>query len=418
MKKLKGSAGNPVEGDQFWGREAELRSFIELLDGGANVLLTAPRRIGKTSLMRQTERTVDARYYCLRVDLQQANDPADAIVELAKATYPHQKLWQKTTGVFGNILGSILKNIEKINLSEVGVTIRGGLAAGNWQAKGDELFQTLAKADRPVIIFFDEVPILVTRILKGTNQRPTPEGRQEADRFVSWLRANALAHSGRVRQVITGSIGLEPLLRKVGLSAAINHCHPFHLGAWDSPTAVACLHALAAWADLSFEPQAAERVTELLGYCVPFHIQVFFDNLKQECRHRGTSGITASFVDEVYRTRMLSVRGHADLSHLEERLKLAFERETHQLALEFLTEAAITGRLTAQAIRILSTGIQPPDGTSIPEIVREILEILEHDGYLERGGDGYRFCSNLLRDWWKSRFETFFIPASERGAAQ
>lgn len=41
--------GNWVEGDRLWNREKELALFVESLEEGANPLLVAPQRIGKTS---------------------------------------------------------------------------------------------------------------------------------------------------------------------------------------------------------------------------------------------------------------------------------------------------------------------------------------------------------------------------------
>ncbi|MGD0227050.1 MAG: hypothetical protein ABSF71_32385 [Terriglobia bacterium] len=46
---MKRALGNWVVGDRFWDREQELKLFMEYLEAGANVLLIAPRRIGKTS---------------------------------------------------------------------------------------------------------------------------------------------------------------------------------------------------------------------------------------------------------------------------------------------------------------------------------------------------------------------------------
>ena len=34
----------------------------------------------------------------------------------------------------------------------------------------------------------------------------------------------------------------------------------------------------------------------------------------------------------------------------------------------------------------------------------DVLHVLEHDGYLARQGDGYRFVSGLLEDWWRVRY--------------
>lgn len=50
--RLRNLVGPPVQGEDFWGRAAELEQFVELLEGGENIALVAPRRVGKTSLMR------------------------------------------------------------------------------------------------------------------------------------------------------------------------------------------------------------------------------------------------------------------------------------------------------------------------------------------------------------------------------
>ena len=58
---------------------------------------------------------------------------------------------------------------------------------------------------------------MVNRLLKGDDYRITPERRAEADRFMSWLRAASIRHQGKVRIVVSGSIGFEPILRQAQL---------------------------------------------------------------------------------------------------------------------------------------------------------------------------------------------------------
>ena len=92
-KKLKLGHGNWVVGeDQFWGKEPEIERFTELLEEGAHILLVAPRRIGKTSLMREVARRIKDRYISPQVDLQKSRSPADALVELSVATRPYKKI--------------------------------------------------------------------------------------------------------------------------------------------------------------------------------------------------------------------------------------------------------------------------------------------------------------------------------------
>ncbi len=412
--KLKRALGTWVEGDRFWDREAELEMLLEYLEEGAHLLIVAQRRIGKTSLMREAARRLSGRFICLQVDLQKSHSPADAIVELSIATRPHGSLWQKTKGVFSNVLGKATEVVESLQLDDLTVTLRSGVTAGDWQAKGDRLFETLAAAERDVVVFFDEVPILVSRILHGDDFLITPERRKETDAFMSWLRDNCIRHRGKVRVVVTGSIGIEPLLRRAGLSATLNVLTPFELGPWDRETAIGCLEALANGYGLEFQPEAIETLLDHLGVCIPHHVQLFFDNLYRNARLRKLATIDSSLVDEVYESNMLSIRGHAELSHLEERLKQVLGPHLHPLALDLLTEAAVSLELTPTAALALAREHIADDDKPEDEI-REILGILEHDGYLERDpAGGYAFVSKLLRDWWFAHFGFAFTPAGER----
>lgn len=254
MKKLKRAVGNYVTGEKFWDREKDIELFKDLLDEGAHILVAAPRRIGKTSLMREVANRVQDRYYCLHVDLQKAESPADAVAELSKATHPYKQLWEKTKGIFKNILSGLKDNIESLGIDDLTVTLRSGLTAGDWQDKGDQLFLTLAETDKPVVIFFDEFPILVNRLLKGKEFRITPERREATDVFMSWVRDNSIRHQGKVRIVITGSIGIEPALRQADLSASLNTFMPFVLPVWSDEIAKGCLEALANQYEIALSP--------------------------------------------------------------------------------------------------------------------------------------------------------------------
>jgi hypothetical protein len=394
QQELRRAHGNWVSGDRFWDREEELALLAEYLEEGAHLLITAPRRIGKTSLMREAMNRLEGRFTCLFVDLEKSSTAADAIVELSAATRAHASLWAKTRDVFRNILSSVTGNVESLQVAELTVKLRGGLTADDWQAKGDQLFDALAAAEGDVVIFLDEVPILVNRILYGDDYRLTPERRREADAFLSWLHEGCQRHRGQLRIVVTGSIGLEPILRRAGLSATLNVLTRFEVKPWSREIAAGCLEALGRRHRLVFEEGAIERLLDRLGVCIPHHVQMFF-------------------VEEVYKHEMLNVRGHAELSHLEERLKDVLGPDRYPLALDLLTEAAVSGELSAQPVVKIAAEHLADHERPLDE-AREILSVLEHDGYLCREGEVYTFDSNLLRDWWQARFGFAFTPASQR----
>ena len=128
-KRLKQAYGNWVEGDRFWDRENDIKLLIERIEEGAHIMLVAQRRMGKTSLMREISRRLQEKYICLFVDLQRACDSPDAMVELSLAMRPYKPLWDKTKNVFSNIMCTIIDNIERINIKDIGITLRAGLTA-------------------------------------------------------------------------------------------------------------------------------------------------------------------------------------------------------------------------------------------------------------------------------------------------
>ena len=245
-----------------------------------------------------------------------------------------------------------------------------------------------------MVLAIDELPILVNRLLKGYDQydyRITPERRRAVDEFLSWLRKCVQAHQGRVSVILSGSVGLEPILRQAGLSAHANIFSPFDLKPWDEETAAACLAALAETYSLDLPPAVREDMCRRLRCLVPHHVQHFFDNLHLHLRRANRRNATIDDVERVYADDMLSVRGQVDMEHYESRLKLVLGTEGYRRALAMLTEAAVGGGvLRREAIDQYHEYFQAEDEEE-PVRVDEVLLTLEHDGYLEPRGDEYRF---------------------------
>jgi hypothetical protein len=406
MEKLKCAHGNYVVGEKFWGRETEIRLLTRKINEGAHTLLVAQRRMGKTSLMKELQQRLAKRYFCIYVDLQQANGPEDAIVDLSQTLRPDGKLWGKVKQIFKNAV----QGVEELSISELTIKLRAGITLGDWRQKGDQLFSILAEANPPVLLLLDEVPILVNRMLVGETYEITAERKAHVDAFMSWLRDNSQKHQGKIRIILSGSIGLEPVLRRAGLSATVNNFSAFDLEPWDEATAVGCLRALANEYGVQFLHDAEAAMVRKLGYCIPHHVQMFFSHVLDRCQRNNDMEVTPGQVDEIYKNEMLSVRGHAELSHYEDRLQQAFGPKVYPLAFELLTEAAVA-RVPLKPETI--TAIMKNDTIS-PEDADEVLRTLEHDGYFRKTGKGYVFESRLLKDWWANRHRLGYVPVAKR----
>ena len=403
------AGGNWVEGDRFFDRDTEIEALAERVRDGTHTLLTAPRRMGKTSLVRELLRRLadEGRFETIFVDLEGATDPADAIAEIGFRSRPAQGAWGRIKTLFANVLpaeAEIGGRVPVLADADLRVKLRAGVDAGNWRHKGDEVFAALAGNALPVVLAIDELPILVNRLLKGDDYRITPERRRAADEFLSWFRKNGQMHRGRISMILSGSVSLEPILRQAGLGAHANILSPFDLKPWDEETAMACLGALGESYGLDLPRNVREDMCRRLRCQIPHHVQRFFDVLHEDLRRAGRRAVSLEDVERVYVHEMLGIRGQMDLEHYEGRLRMVLGDEGYLAALEMLTAAAVGGgRLRGDAIVRHREVLAGGDGGGPPP-VEDVLRVLEHDGYLERQGDGYRFVSGLLEDWWRVRY--------------
>ena len=409
-KKLKRALGKVVSGELFWNRETEKELFIEKLREGAHITLVAQRRMGKTSLLAETAKLMRDEFTCIFIDLQHAKGGPDAIVEMGlKIREQYPSIWDKTKGVFGNIL----EKIEKVGVGEIGITLRAGIPQSDWTCRGDQFLDILKKETKPVVIMIDELPILINHMLRKDGNGITTEGKADAEEFMGWLRKNSIEHQGHIRFVVSGSIGLEPVLHQIGLSATINNFVPFELRPWGFSAAKGCLEALANEYSVTLEEGVVERICERLGSNIPHHVQMFFGHIYDRCKYRGEMSFAAKDVDVIYEQEMLSARGQAELMHYEERLKVVLGEEALTMAFEMLTEAAVVGRLDAEAIAAFQK-FYTFEGRDVKEVQKEILWVLVHDGYLRQKDGGYIFVSSLLKDWWRARYKDFYTPILKR----
>lgn len=210
---LKKTVGNWVDGERFFDRDDDLLFLKESVQDGTNALLTGQRRMGKTSLVRELLRDLKANdgTSTLFVDLEDARDPADAIVKIVSEARDSASLWEKVTEWLG---GSLAQLVAEASDAEFKVALRAQIHAGYWQGKGDAVFEMIAgKGDDQVVIAIDELSLLINHVLNGNDHQISGEGVEKSCQFMAWLRRNGQMHRDRITMVVLGSVGLPPILK-------------------------------------------------------------------------------------------------------------------------------------------------------------------------------------------------------------
>ena len=403
---MRSSTGRWVSGDDFFGRDRELQVLEERVRDRNHVLLTGQRRIGKTSIAQELGRQLKCRgWIFLFADIEGATSAEDVVASVAEAVHPVRSISSRfATGMRRWFSGSV----EEISALDFRVKIRGGLDEGSWRTFGQKLFGECAAHDKPVLLVLDELPIFLKRMLGE------PGGERRVDEFLSWLRGALQAvDGGSLSLIVSGSIGLRPLVERLGIPDRINYLDSVRIGPWDRETSVSCFLRLAASHDLRVEEGVAEAVYDALGIGIPHQVQSFFARLRDFALMHGRGSVTVRDVGEVYERELLGPRGQSDLVHYETRLRDGLEEGNYSIAMEILAEAATQG-VFAPAARSRLGQVYAKVRDNAPGRISDTLEVLVHDGYLEAGGSGYRFSSRLLKDWWSARFGDHHAPLRDR----
>lgn len=407
---MKSATGRWVSGDDFFDRADELDRLEGLVIEGNHILLTGQRRMGKTSIARELGARLERNGWGLVfADIEGARNEEDAVSTIASAAYDLDSIRPELRARAKRWLGERVGAVEEFGAQRFRVKFRSMLTRDTWRRRGSELVALCADHPEGILLVLDELPIFLTRLLRKDR------GVERAEEFLSWLRqAFQFDHGGSPVLLVSGSIGLVPLVERLGIPDRINYLHTVRLGPWSREVTVECLDRLAAEYRLSLAPGAANAVFDRLWIGIPQHVQSFFARLRFSAGARAGEEIGLKDVEDVYRNEMLGPVGQSELLPYETRLREALgDARSHEIACTILAETATRGVFSASAHQALGT--QYSQGASgVGNRLGLILDILVHDGYLERSNDGYRFLSGWLKDWWTLRSRDHHVPLESR----
>lgn len=413
---MKLKTGMPVVGDDFHGRATDLDLLETSFRDGNQVLLTGPRRMGKTSVAREIGRRLSEDGWAfLYLDVEHAETPEDLVVELARRVYASRSFAKRHLSGLWRRVSAQGQRVRKMGARgggggvELGleVEVRKGVESGTWQQRGRELLEECAASAWPVFLVLDELPLFLKRLSVA------PDGVRTVDLFLSWLRGSLqMIPGGSLAVLVSGSTGLIPLVERLGLPDRINYLRPYALGPWTRAESIACFEKLAKSYGVSCDAGVATEVYERLGSGNPHHVQSFFAALQVLAAKRAGPRITRADVDVAYGTLLRPGAQQNDLTYYERRLEESLDSDEYRAVRGVLAETATRGLFTSAAGARLADRLGGP-GVDGSRLLRNVLDLLQHDGYLVADDGGLRFESRLLRDWFAKCFAGDLVaPAS------
>ncbi|GHT14440.1 ATPase [Bacteroidia bacterium] len=154
------SYGTIVRGSNFYDRKEECTRIVEILSGGNNLVLYAPRRFGKTSLVFKAIEQLEAQgFICIYFDFMPVFSQESFVRLYAKALALKQSNLQKFTQTFAAIIKNIrpLLSFNADGTPEFSIDFAGSTVDETVISQLLDMSEKLAgAANKRVIVFFDE----------------------------------------------------------------------------------------------------------------------------------------------------------------------------------------------------------------------------------------------------------------------
>ena len=388
VRFMKANPGGQIDIRAVVGRDHLIRQIWDTI-AQQSVVMTAERRIGKTTIIKKMLAEPDSGWIPVFQDLERCHTAS----EFAMAVYKeiHQFLCNKGkaarrakewfTAMGGAEIGGLFKLPE--------------MKGSHWKdiltRAVEDLIHENDDSGAKLLFLWDEVPFMLANIRDR-------EGEQMAMEVLDVLRALRQTHAG-LRMIITGSIGLHHVLtslkdKNYG-NSPVNDMAAINVPALEIQDAIQLSLQLVEGEGLETpnpELTAATIANEADHF--PFYIHHIVKALKIR-----SLAATAENVAQVVSSQLVDAKDPWELLHYRERIPIYYGDDRKPVFL-LLDELASGDGLAS--VNELFGMLKASSEFDDRERLLRLLSLMERDHYLHRDSEGrFRFSFPLIRRWWK-----------------
>ena len=370
---MKNVVGQVVTGEKFFNRKDDIRKLWEKIKSGSSILLSAPRRTGKTSILYNIKNNPEDGYSILYLD----TESVDSCNEFFRKIYNH--LLNESNEKLKVQISEMVKSFGK-KIEEVGKTIKLGDKELDYYEELIQLMKKLDLKEHKIVVIIDEFAQTLQNILKDDEKKA-----------ISFLEKNRALRQNpdinkNIQFIYAGSIGLENVAGSIDGSKYINDINSQILKPLSRNEARELIKFILDGERL-INDEIIDYVLNKLHEFVPYYIQIII----QEILETGFSGTTQEIdliFEEIVRKRIYFDHWHA-------RLK-SYKSNEYKFAKIILNIASENEFITSPVIydKAVEFGVE--------EDYKTIVNALVYDGYINNDGkpSEYKFNSPLLKMWW------------------
>ena len=373
--------GQAVRGENFWDRPHLMDDIVDRIDSGAHILLAAPRRVGKTSLMYRVLDTMSEEYIIVYINTE-AEHSVDAFWEKLF----HELMDDEFVGTLKTRAKNLWRKITSTSIGEI--SIKGVKLDDSKPIDYEDAFVDLLKSideGKKLILLLDEFSQTIENIIRH-------ESTEKAEQLLQAHRQIRQNHklSGKSVFVYAGSIGLESVVANINASKHINDLTNISVPPLEEKEAKAFVEKLCKTNKMEIQDGDIEYLLKQIEWYIPFYIQLLTLELRR--LYKIESIINQEVIDRAIQNALASKK---DFIHWEERLNV-LPKENRAYAKKLLSLISSQGEAEYKELANIATKHQLSEDEA-----KNIIHMLIYDGYINKSDDRkYRFNSPLLKRWW------------------
>jgi uncharacterized protein len=399
--------GSPIDPADLQFRE----EFIEELWTEINsrhLIISAPRRTGKTSVLDYLAANPKQPYIPISVYVQDINHPADFILLLLDLFHERNpKLFRQVFEKTNKLIGSVLKQVDEIEVAGFKLKLRENDPdwQNNWRNYGEEFFSEVRKAEQRILILIDEFPDMLLNMSKDHPELVLP--------FLEWFRGHRLKphpKQDKIRWLICGSANLAGTLDSLQCLDTINDLTDIPLPVLTMNQVIEFVTLMLSNRGVEFDKSVPQKVVDELGRPVPVFLQMITQDLYRIWT-RKKQKLCDKDVEQAFADLVISSGARDKLQHFYSRISRYYQPPKDIAAYTLLANLSLSAEgikrdaLEADFERILHEQGDKSGKYHRKQLFNQLLRDLENDFYVvEIHENTYDFASGLIKKWWRKYY--------------
>ena len=380
---------------------AELRQTLRT----GHVVLTAPRRTGKTSVMDYLRDHPESGFSVVSTNVQDLTRPADFFQVLLDGfhdAYP-EFVRDRLAAGWGLVSG-VLERIDTVAVGGFKLALRESDPDWdtNWRQHGDTLLAQARNTRAPILFIIDEFPDMLLNLSR--------EDGGLLREFLAWFRTqrqHPAPTRDSIRWLVGGSVNLAGTLDALGLVDLINDLEDVALPPLTDADVETFVADMLGGRDVPYDDNVPQRLVARLGRPIPLFMQMATQALYRLWK-REQRRIVATDVDAVFDAMIVGSAARTRLQHFHSRIRQYYVEPKDSTAHALLGQISVSESGLSRATLLRETERTLADlDIVLPalerrQIFNQLLLDLENDFYIVEAEEGlYDFASGVLKSWWR-----------------